>query len=325
MIFFLYGQDTFRSHEKLKGIKERFFTKVDPSEVNYAVLDGDSLSFDEFRQKVFTGSFFSSKRMVIIKNLLAENKNEDTIKNLSKLTKKGDKEFENVILIFLEDAIKEDLGKNKLTGGLFRLLLKNKYTQEFKPLSRTQLASWISDRVKQHKKTIEKDAITLLISLVGNDLWQMNNEIAKLSSYISNNQITMSDIHSMVKGKIDNNIFNLIDAVSMKNKKLALRLILDQLNSGINAIYLHTMITRHYRILIQVKSLLAEEKNERQILKKLNYHPYVISKAISQLKYYTMDELKLIYNQLFEMDIALKTSGKKPAMLFNLFISTVAS
>ena len=87
MIFFLYGKDTFRSHEKLKEIRNRFFEKIDPDKMNAAVLDGETLNINEFREKVATASFFATKRLVAIENFLLKNKDEEIIKYLGKYLK----------------------------------------------------------------------------------------------------------------------------------------------------------------------------------------------------------------------------------------------
>lgn len=144
----------------------------------------------------------------------------------------------------------------------------------------------------------------------------MSNEINKLCTYKFKGNITKEDINLLVIEKINENIFNLVDAIGNKNKKLALKLIDDQLEINNSANYLLTMIIRQFRILLQIKDLSLKNENFSQ----LKLHPFVIQKASSQANKYSFDQLKNIYRQLLEIDIQLKTSQINPKILFDLFI-----
>ena len=151
---------------------------------------------------------------------------------------------------------------------------------------------------------------------MGNDLWRMSNEINKLCAYKFKKTITKDDLDLLIANKIDENIFNLVDAIGNKNKTLALKLINDQLEINNSANYLLAMIIRQFRILLQIKDLSLNNQNFSQ----LKLHPFVIQKASNQVKKYSFEQLKNIYNQLLAMDIKLKTSQIKPTVLFDLFI-----
>ena len=45
------------------------------------------------------------------------------------------------------------------------------------------LKKWVVQEFEKNKIKINSDALDLLVRFVGNDLWQMANEINKLSNY----------------------------------------------------------------------------------------------------------------------------------------------
>lgn len=323
MIIFFYGEDTYRSSQKLNQIKDKFIKEVDSSGMNLIALDGAKLKFEEFNQQVKASPFLARKRMVIIKNLISENKSKEIQKEIvDLLNNKWENQKDDHILVFWEAA---DHSKSKSKNALWDRLVKEKFAEQFKPLTPLQLNNWIEKEIIRHGSKIDKQAVPFLAALVGNDLWQMSSEIDKLVNYCQTKPITAQDIDGLVKAKFDDNIFNLVDALGNNNKKLALKLMSDQFNLETDVMQLFGMLIRQFRILLLTKSL--AEKNPRlgkeKVIQELAIHPFVAQKALFQIKNFTLAKLKQIYTQLLEIDLKIKTSSVKPRVLFDLFIAQI--
>lgn len=313
MIIFLYGPDTFRAREKLNSLKEKFIREVDKFSLNLAALDGEKISIDEFNKAVATQSFLAKKRMIVVRDVFKRQKNFQT--EVLDILKKGnyrDSLKDNAIIFWDEKPDKR--------SALFKYLAGSKFKEEFEVLANYALVKWIEDRVRQKGGRINLPNASLLASKSDGNLWALAGEIDKLLAKTRQGEITQEDIEESGLFKIDDNIFNVCDAIALKNKQLALKLIDDQLAAGINDIYLLTMIVRQFRILIQVRSELDRgEGNHRALAAKLGWHPFVIQKAIPQASKYTLEDLKKIYNKLLETDIRLKL-GESGRTLLELFI-----
>jgi DNA polymerase-3 subunit delta len=329
MIFFLYGEDTFRSRQKLKAIKEKFKTS-DKSGVNLIVLDGEKTPLKNICQEILTVPFLHEKKLIVIENLLK--KKAGGLEEIVKLIEK-DKIPKSSIIIFWEE---NDVLQNT---KIFNLLNRPKFAERFPLLSETQLTKWTESEIKKRKIKIEAPALKLLTGYVGSDLWQMANEIDKLTAFAKTkkekqNIITVKDIDLFVKSKLDENIFNLTDALGNKNKKLALKLIGEQIQSGLYAPNILGMLLRQFRILLQIKELLRNEYSfispadpaiRQKIAKELGLHPYVVSKALYQSKNFEIEELKKIHEKLLSVDIKLKTTNLDPQLLLDLLITQICS
>jgi len=322
MIIFLYGPDTYRSRQKLNFYKEGFIKKYDQSGFNIIKLEGENLTLEELNKAFTTPPLFAQKRMVIIENLINKNKNKDVSRETLRLLD-SQKENENVIIFWEGFLEKKDIS----TDPLFKRLSRENYAEEFNLLKDKELNSWIKNEIKKNGGKIEVEAIKTLVGLVGNDLWQMNQEIKKLIAYSStglttgrkNRLITNHDVVSLVKGKFDDDIFKLTDALAHKNKKQFLKLLDDQFANGANEIYLLTMLTRLFRILLEVKELsLKGRPSSFAIAEELGLHPFVVKKALPQVKNYSLEELKEIYRKLLEIDLKIKTGQVRPRLLFEL-------
>ena len=349
MIIFLYGPDTYRSKEKLKEIKEKFIQEVDKAGLNIIKLDGEKLERNKFRETVLTPGFLARRRLIIIENI-CQNKNSQLQKEVLKFLERKTEDKDNII-VFWEEITKlrkdylpasrceaRQTGENTKGGNkLLGQLRKEKYAQEFALLKGYKLNEWIKKEVIKQGGRIENQTVNLLADHVGSNLWQINNEINKLVSYKQNKIITSDDINLLVKSKIDENIFNLVDALGTKNKKMALKLLNDQLENKTPWPYLMTMIIRQFRILLQIKSVCAKTPTDSPLTKgvrglsynlsvsNLGLHPFVLQKAQAQAKNYSLEELKNIYQRLLGIDVQLKTTQVDPKVLFDLFICSTAS
>jgi len=171
-----------------------------------------------------------------------------------------------------------------------------------------------------HKK-ITTEAADFLVEHVGPDLWQLQNELNKLIAAPDQN-IGLDLVKLMVPPSPEQEIWPLVDALSVKNKKAALKLLRDQLDIGNDVLSIFGMLVRQYRILLMVGDALdcGSPVHSFELAKELKLHPFVCQKAMRQVKNYTLEELKGIYQQLLNIDIKIKTTSVNPEVLLDLLI-----
>ena len=309
MIFFFYGEDSFRSHQKIKTIADKFKTNVGGDGHNVEYLDGDTLKIEDFYNSVRSGGFLVEKKLIIIRDIFSNKKLKDIQDEIIKFLKTQKDTVEENYIIFYQS------GKADARGKLYKALKKFKFTEEFNILPTPKLISWIKKKVENNKKEITTQAINLLLTYIGNNLWQLNQEINKLSNYCEK-EIKEDDIKKLVHAKTDDNIFNLVDAIGNKNKKLSLSLIEEQLDSGIAIQYIITMIIRQFRLIIKVKSF-TEGKitQDWAIAQALGMHSFVAKKLLQQSNSFKLEELKKIYQQLLLVDEKIKFSTNQEKIL----------
>ncbi len=323
MIIFLYGQDNFRSREKLNEIIERF-KKDGKNDLSLEIFDGENLEFNFFKNALTTLSFFSSKKLIIVKNLLAKG----STKLLEEFSEyKSQLDSKDTVVVFWEEKDPDKRTK------LFKFFKKTGKCQEFKLLENYQITDWIKKELEKTNtaKTgsclISSEAQKKIAAFVGSNLWQMKNEINKLASY-KLGRIESDDIDTLVASSITSNVFDIVDALGNKNQKDALKFLHEQLEKGENAIYLFTMIVYQFRNLIKVKSCFgsaAETESPQSISKETGLHPYVAQKTIAQTKKFSLTELKENYQKLLNFDLLIKTGKIEPVAALDLLIIQMTS
>jgi len=318
MIIFVYGKDIYRSHEKLKEVIASFQEKRDKSGLNVIRLDCADFNFDKFRQELMTQGFMTPRKMIVLTNLLSECSKDIQVEVFEYLKKSYLKQDDSNILVFWQGEI----DSRKLKGSkLFDFLKKQEYVYEFPELSGVHLENWVIKRVEACGGRIRKEGACRICQLVGTDMWQLVSEIDKLVNFRNGEEICIEDINQFIDSKFEANIFALTDAIASKNKKRALSLLENELNNGANEFYLLSMISRQYRILLQIKDLLDKgQDSSAKIAKDLNLHPFVIQKSIAPAKHYTMDSLIEIHERLVKTDCMLKMTKLNSHLLLDLLI-----
>ena len=311
MIIFLYGEDTYRSRQKLNEIVTKF-RESDPADMNLATLDMAVTKFADFSKAVTAMPFMGDKRLVVARGLLSSSKKEIQEAVIDLIEE--NKIFSDNSVIFYEY---EKTDKRK---KLFKLLNKQKNSQEFKLLADYEIGQWIESEVEKRKSKIESAAVVKLASYIGNDLWRLSNELSKLLMYRNRQEIRSEDVELLVKAKLDENIFNFVDAVSNSNTKLALKLLHDHFEQGQNEQYLLTMIAYQFRNLAQIKPLLDEGMPPNQIKSETKLHPFVIQKTSAQARRFSGDKIKKIYDMLVRTDLAMKTGKIEQKTALDLLV-----
>jgi DNA polymerase III subunit delta len=312
MIFFLYGSDNYRSKKKLEEIIEQY-KNTHKKGLSLMYFDGEKLNFQDFWNDFNIISMFKEKKLAVLNNIFSNKSlKEDFLKNEKKLT-----DSENIVVIYEEKEIPE-------TDLLFKSLKKNSKLQKFDFLEGEKLKNWVKEEFEKYKTKADSRVIQILINFIGNDLWQFSGEIKKLSAYKSKTkEIEEKDIVSLIKPKIESDIFKTIDALSSKNTKMALFLIHKHLEKGDNPNYLLSMIKFQFQNLLIIKELYEKGVPIYNFAKLTKIHPFVVRKSIDLSKKFTLQELKKIYQKIFQIDLEIKTGKIDPEVALDLFLTEI--
>jgi len=321
MIIFLYGADTFRSRRQLRKMIEKFKVDRDPQGLNVVSLDCAKDEDGKIMEQILATPFLAEKRMVVLENLLtATGKGDLQTEILKRVQEKG--LDENNVYVFWQG---KDKPKTKAGKEFLARLLKEKYAQEFEEMKGVQLSAWISSETKDRGGKISKHAVDLIAQNVGGDMWLLNSLIDQLIAYKDGEEIMTEDVNLFVEEKVDDNIFNLVDAAVSGQAKQVYKMIREQYRIGKDPHYVFAMILRQFRILIEIRDLYEREDNmpSDMMAKKLGIHPFVVKKSLPFIKKYNLEDLKKIYLKLLDLDIKFKTSQGDPSLLVDVFVGSL--
>ncbi|MBI4497044.1 MAG: DNA polymerase III subunit delta [Chloroflexi bacterium] len=355
MVYIFHGADDFSLREAVAVLKATLGAG-DPSllDLNTAVLDGRTLTFPELQAHCETVPFLAPARLVIVEGLLArlarrgrgreasaEGQTEEAAADPQEGEPpegEGPSEAVDGAWAGLPDLLRRVPptttlvvleGELKAGTALVRSIVKLAQVREFRPLRGKALLDWIQERVARAGGSITPGAVRLLADLVGDNLWAMAAEIAKLCTYALDRTITEQEVQALTVGAREASIFTLVDAIMGRKLPEASRTLRQLLDDGAAPPYLLFMIARQVRALLLARDLLdadrrvpaAQRLGEEEIGKRIGItHPFALRKALEQARSAARPLLLTAYHRLLEADLALKTGRMEGDLAVELLV-----
>lgn len=302
MIILIFGQENFLVQQKFRELKKDYLAKNPQAQIEVFDLEDDQVK--EVEESLQSGtSLFSPKKLLILKNIFSLS--GTGYEKMYQLIKKASKENGDLTMIIAES------GKPK--GKMLNYLKRNAKLLEFKQLDQAQLKKWITEEVRNRSNdqlTISQDALTSLCEITQCNLWHIHNEIDKLIQFCSKGEISINDLEEVTKGQIETGIFDLVDAIGIKDKPRAIELKNNLVMQGDNEFYIFSMIHTQLRNIMKVSECASKGITDHaQVSKLCSMHPFVVKKTLSQQGKFDKGELKEIFSLAAKIDVMAK-SGK---------------
>jgi len=314
LLYILFGPDDFSRQEALGDIKASL---GDREIFDTTVLEGHQVKPNQLMDACMAMPFLGSHRLIIIEGLL--HRFEEGERQWMALEDFVSCMPQTTVLILVDGQVKRD---NALLEGLAPLAS----VKEFPMIRRGALGEWIQRRVMQGKGTIAPQAVRLLGSLVGENLWVLASEIEKLLLYTSGRRIEEGDVKEVVSYAREANVFAMVDALIEGRAATAGPLLHRLLQEGAVAPYLVVMITRQLRILVQAKELRLKGFSASEIRARSGLAPdFVLTKALEQSRLYSMKRLEQVYRKLLETDLSIKQGVWTGELALDLLVAELCA
>lgn len=306
MTIFIHGEDTYSSQQYLEKIIQDFKTEHSG---NVSIFNMQESSWSEAAAIISGSGLFSSKKLVVLKNVLADKEAREGLDSFLKTTKLDD---DTVLIIYQSNTVDKRL-------GLVSRLIKEAENKEFVLPNAFEVERFITERCNQLGRKIDSQAAVLLSEIVGTDLWRAASETDKLAHSVKNT-VTTADVRAGVTGNLNDDIWQFVDAIGTGNKKQALMLLEQQLLSGAEPLYLLSMVIRQVRLLIAMSE---SSGSDAELAGNLGLHPFVVKKSRAQARNFSIARLTGIYQALARLDAALKSGRGDPRLLFTVLLDSI--
>lgn len=267
-------------------------------------------------------NLLAPKRLVVVKNIISE-ADEQSRKNMLEFLKKNIKKLgqdRDIVAVFWEG------NQPKKNSALYKFFITSSEikSQNFEKLSGMKLSNWILKTISSFdpKAKISQPALEKLAAFCGSDTALLNSEIQKLVSFADADIISEKDVELLVKAILDNNIFAMVDMLGVNNKKEALKLLHNHLQSGDDPFYLFSMFLYQFRNMLKIADLKESGiSSEYEISKITKTHPFVVRKSLAQIRNFSLEKLKIIYQKLGEIDGKIKTGKMEIKLALDKFVA----
>lgn len=323
-ILLMFGEEELLLEEALEKLINKI-VKSKGTDFDFEALDANEIKIEQLVDCCNTFPFIAQKRVILVKNFdklfstRISKKNIDESPFTKYLNQPQNTSFLILISQFSElNGLTEDIKKNK--GQLSKKIQSLKYPYnlliskfewiEFSKIYENQLPHWISLRVKQFGKTIDKEAIKFLIATTNPSLRDINNEIQKVLIFIQDRKnINIDDIRTIVGASRVYNIFELQKAIGQRNLKEAIIILQNMISTDKQQMLIMTMLIRYFIVLWKLIEAKDKYTNNYQLASAIGVNYYFLNDYKIALNNYTKQEIDRAFIILAETDEALKSTS----------------
>lgn len=314
-LYLIYGIEDYIIDEAIKKI----ITDNNIIDDNIIKYNLDEVNVSLALEEASTVSMFDSKKLVICEGctfLTGENKKEIN-HDIDSLIKYINNPFTDVFLVFV--VRKEKLDDRK---KIVKELKKNSTVIEAQKKENYNLNNYIIDYVNKNGYNMSKNACIKLIERAGNNLSNLISECDKIFLYKDDEKnITEEDIENLVFKNIEDNIFELTNAVMNKDKKKIINIYKDLILMGEEEIKLIVMLANQFRMILQVKLMVKNGYKERDMATIIKEHPYRVKLAMQSN--FKINELENYLIKLEELDYSIKSGKLDKSFGFEMFLLNI--
>jgi DNA polymerase-3 subunit delta len=255
-LYLLEGPDLFVLEEMAKRIA-RSIVPDDLRAFNLMQAYGSEADLDEFVSAASSFPFLSDYRVLVLREL------EKLRGSWKRLMAYCERPSASSVVIFLHhpfDEMKNRVKEPKDYEKFKKAVQARGKVLTFERLSPAEVTSWIMQRAKRVGVSMEADVAEALARSVGDDLFDLANEIEKLSVFAGDRRVSIADLEAVVGSYRMRAIWELIDSVAPGKEARAFSILSRIVRTGAErppGIVFH--LTRHFLSMLRMKAGLRGE------------------------------------------------------------------
>ena len=355
--YIVSGNEYFLKKQALMEIKKRFFSEggVEQGLIEFNGKDtdrnpagnltegnnpkkaGPSTLFNDVIDEVRTTPMFGKRKLIIVENAdTFLGRGQDKIIGYLKNPCSVNCLVLEVLSIDKRTKLAKAMdGKQGILIECDKLYDKPAPWETRKPEHDSELTRWIVMLARNFDKIINLKSAFCLQEKTGNDLAIINNQIGTLSVYTGNrNEITIEDIQDLLGVSHREKLYNLLDAIGMKDTISAVRMAENIFDVGMEnerknitydaksiAITIVSSSHRRMKDLWKILRILDKGGSKKEILEKQYAPRPFVDKFIKQAQNFNEEEMPEKWKYMLEADLLCKTSRLSPSLIIEQLIT----
>lgn len=311
MNYILYGEQYPMIRKRLnKILKERL---SEPDNFNVVKLDYSENSIDEIISECSMLPLGYDRKAVVIDNstFLEKESDRNTKEKILELVSKSNDEID---IIFILRSEKLD---NK--SDIVEAIKNNGQIFQFLNLKKEEWPIYIKKYFKEKNVEIDADAVEELSNRINGDLLRFINEADKLCLY--KNKITITDIVLMISKPLEDNAFQIANALFKKDNSLALSIYRDLKLLGSKSIEtLVPMLASQFRFVSEVGYLDSVGLDIKSIASELGVNEVRAKIALKNYRSLSRKQISNAIDDLYNLDCQIKSGQIDRFYGFELFL-----
>jgi len=294
--YYLVGREKLFHDQLIRALTEKLLPDRASRDLNLTILYGTENSQQEMLSAVFSYPMLAQWKLVVVRGF-------DKLKlaDEAALIKYLEHPQQTTCLVLSA----EESGRSAFYKKLQQLAV----TIPCKPIPEYKLGDWIAGEVKARGRSMEPQAIQMLIDHVGSSLLNLKQELDKILDYKQDaGVITMSDIETITGISGEANIFALQKALAVRRMARSLTIVHRLMESGFDINSINSVLFAFFRKVLIAASLRRRGKNQRQIMDAMHLREFQAKEIFKALERFDYRQCRSVIRMLQDLDIQSKSS-----------------
>ena len=250
-LYLLHGSESYI----MEKMADKIASTIVPDDLrafNYTVAYGSEMKADDFIATASSFPFLSDFRVLVLRDL------EKLRGSWKRLIAYCENPVPSSVVILLYNPFDEGRGKARESKDFERLKTavgRKGKALAFDRLTDADVRKWVAQEARLCRVDLDVEAIDALVRSVGEDLFDLKNEIVKLSLLYGDRRVGVEDLVSVIGSYRLNAIRDLVESIEPGHEARAIAILHGIIHSGAERpagiIY---QLTRHFLDLLKAKT-----------------------------------------------------------------------
>ncbi len=307
--YLLYGEERYLRRQYREKLQRALCDEGDTMNTHF--YQGRNIDVGQIIDLAETVPFFAQRRVLFISDSgLFKSGGE-------KLAEYLDSPSETAYFVFTENEVDK-------RSKLYKAVHGKGYAAEFTVQDENTLKRWAAGILAREGKKITENTLQLFLSKTGTDMENIQTELEKLICYcLERDVVTAEDVESICATRVSNHIFDMINAIALRQPRQALELYYDLLALKEPPMRILFLIARQCNMLLQAKELKSKGFDNRTVASKIGVAPFIAGKYLSQAAKFKTSVLRSAVEKCVEAEEAVKSGRLNDMMSVEILILSV--
>jgi len=310
-VYYFFGEDSYNLSSTLHTL-EKSFEQLLQSDFDKQTIYSEDKSINDILGLVTAFPFGSEKKLIIVREA-------EKIKDKKPLKDYAGSPADFTVLAFFHNG-----SITNLTSEPFKSLDANGFLFEAKELKGKNLISWLINEADEKGKTISEENAQLLVDIVGENRSILEVQLEKICIFLNDKkEITIETIQQVSSELKQFNIFDLQNAIGIKDKAKSFSIANNLLDNGAEPTFIITMLTRYFTGLAKIPELRSKNIPDKEAARIVGTHPFFYPNYVKTKTLFTNQKLVEVFRALLKADVSVKTTSADDKTIIILLIAEI--
>jgi DNA polymerase-3 subunit delta len=310
-VYYFFGEDSYNLSYALYSLEESF-KLILASDFDKETLYSEDKSINEILGLATSFPFGSEKKLIIIKEA-------EKIRDKKPLKDYASSPADFTVLAFFHNG-----SITNLKSEPFKTLSENEFLFEAKELKGKNLISWLISVAEQKGKNLSEENAQVMVDIVGENRSMLENQLEKICVFIDKGkEISIESIQKVSSELKQFNIFDLQNAIGLKDKAKSLTVAYNLLDNGAEPTFVIAMLTRYFTGLSKITELRSKNVPDIEAARIVGTHPFYYPNYVKARTLYSDLKLVEVFRALLKADVTVKTTSTDDKTIITLLVAEI--